>query len=412
MPGEPDTDPYKPTPDELFARGKTHFDAGRFPRPARRSSRSSPAIPCATISPRTRPACSSLINIRADQPRKIVTYFEVVKEKAPELFLTFEQLLAIGKAYREINESERAMIVWRGLIEASYLEDARVGELLRQRGKTLEAIAYLLELWRSYPNTASIESDFFGLSQVLAQTASQAINNPGLRRELAAAGITRSELLLQTIRMIQVFLSQSPKNPLADEASLALVAAFTELEDFQAVDRLAARFAKLYPKSTYLDSFQYSEALANFHLGRYDRAIEVAQTIARATYKDAAGADQPSPNKWQAIYILGQIHDARRQPARRSNSTARWPTGSATPLAPSSPTPARTSRSPRYRSSGSTPDPSSPPDRTADNAQSRFPGDRRRRRRRGRPERPPRSRESASITATSPRSTSRSIRST
>ena len=38
-------------------------------------------------------------------------------------------LLAIGKAYRDINEYERAMIVWRGLIEASYLEDARVGEL-------------------------------------------------------------------------------------------------------------------------------------------------------------------------------------------------------------------------------------------------------------------------------------------
>jgi alpha-2-macroglobulin len=34
-------------------------------------------------------------------------------------------LLAIGKAYRDINEYERATIVWRGLIEASYLEDAR-----------------------------------------------------------------------------------------------------------------------------------------------------------------------------------------------------------------------------------------------------------------------------------------------
>ncbi len=162
-----------------------------------------------------------------------VTYFEVVKEKAPELILTFDQLLSIGKAYREINEYERAMIVWRGLIEASYLEDARVGELLRQRGKTLEAIAYLIDLWRSYPNTASIESDFFGLSQVVAQTASQAFTNPDLRRELAAAGVTRSELLLQTIRMIQVFLTQSPRNPLADEASLALVGAFTELEDFK-----------------------------------------------------------------------------------------------------------------------------------------------------------------------------------
>ncbi len=316
MPGEPGTDPYKPTPDELLARGKIHFDAERY---AEADAALEPLFAGYTLRDDVAKDAARmllLINIRADQPRKIVTYFEVVKEKAPELFLTFEQLLAIGKAYREINEYERAMIVWRGLIEASYLEDARVGELLRQRGKTLEAIAYLIELWRSYPNTASIESDFFGLSQVVAHTASQAFTNPGLRRELAAAGITRSELLLQTIRMIQLFVSQSPKNPLADEASLALVAAFTELEDFQAVDRLAARFAKLYPKSTYLDSFQYSEALANFHLGRYDRAIEVAQTIARATYKDAAGADQPSPNKWQAIYILGQIHDARRQPAQ------------------------------------------------------------------------------------------------
>ena len=46
--------------------------------------------------------------------------------------------------------------------------------------------------------------------------------------------MTRSELLLQSIRMIQVFLAQSPTNPLADEASLALVGAFLELEDFKA----------------------------------------------------------------------------------------------------------------------------------------------------------------------------------
>ncbi len=42
----------------------------------------------------------------------------------------------------------------------------------------------------------------------------------------------------------------------------------------------------------------------------------MAQAIANATYKDAAGADQPSPNKWQAVYILGQIYDARRQPGK------------------------------------------------------------------------------------------------
>jgi prepilin-type processing-associated H-X9-DG protein len=315
-PGEPNTDPYKPTPDELFARGKAHFDAGRFEQAALALEPLFAGYTLRDDIAKDAARMLLLANIHASEPRKIVTYFEVVKEKAPELILTFDQLLAIGKAYREINEYERAAIVWRGLIEASYVEDARVGELLRQRGKTLEAIAYLIELWRSYPNTASIESDFFGLSQVVAQTAAGAFANPALRRELAVAGITRSQLLLQTIRMIQVFIAGSPKNPLADEASLALVAAFTELEDFKAVDRLAARFAKLYPRSTYFDSFQYSEALANFHLSRYDRAIEVAKAIAAATYKDAAGAEVPSPNKWQAIYILGQIHDAHRQPAQ------------------------------------------------------------------------------------------------
>jgi len=314
--GEPSTDPYRPTPDELYARGKAHYDAGRYsdaglalePLFSGYTLRDDVAKSAATM--------LLLINIRQDQARKIVQYFEVVKEKAPELILSFDQLIAIGKAYRDINEYERATIVWRGLIEASYLEDARLGELLRQRGETLKALAYLIELWQSYPNTASIESDFFGLSQVVAQAAARAFSDVNLRREMAAAGITRSELLLQTIRLIQVFLSQSPKNPLGDEASLALVGAFTELEDFKAVVKLAASFAQLYPRSSYLDSFQFSEALANFHLGQYDRAIEVAQAIARATYKDASGADQPSPNKWQSLFILGQIHDARRQPAK------------------------------------------------------------------------------------------------
>ena len=48
--------------------------------------------------------------------------------------------------------------------------------------------------------------------------------------------------------MIQTFLAQSPTNPMADEASLALVGAFLELEDYEAVVKLSGRFAKLYPR--------------------------------------------------------------------------------------------------------------------------------------------------------------------
>src|SRR5260370_928770 len=100
------------------------------------------------------------------------------------------------------------------------------------------------------------------------------------RRPSSPSPSTRCCPSARPTRRIQGFSSQSPKTPGADEASLALLGAFADLEEYKAVDTLAARFARLYPKSTYLDSSQYSEALANFHLGQYDRAIEVAQTIA------------------------------------------------------------------------------------------------------------------------------------
>ena len=123
---------------------------------------------------------------------------------------------------------------------------------------------------------------------------------------------------MQSIRLIQAFLAQSPSNPLADEASLALVGAFLELEDFEAVVRLSRRFAKLYPKSTFLDSFQYSEALGDFHLGQYDRAIEVAETIAAATYKDAERRRPAQPEQ-----VAGPLHprpDLRRPPPARQGA--------------------------------------------------------------------------------------------
>ncbi|MFO0952538.1 MAG: hypothetical protein U0835_15600, partial [Isosphaeraceae bacterium] len=314
-PGEKSTDPYKATPDELYARGKAHFDAGRLAEAVAPLEELFNAYTLRDDVMKDAARMLLLASIQHYDARKVVQYFEVVKEKAPELVITFDDLVVIGRAYRDINEYERAYLVWRGLAEASYLEDARVGEVLRQRGKTLEGIAFLLDLWREYPDTASIESDFFGISQVLARHAGVAVSNPALRKELAEAGVTRSQLLLQAIRLTQIFLTRSPRNPIADEASLALVGDFLDLEDYDSVVKLSERYAKLYPKSTFLDSFQYSVALGEFHLGHYDRAVEVAKTIAAATYKDAAGAEQPSPNKWQALYILGQIFDARRQPA-------------------------------------------------------------------------------------------------
>jgi tetratricopeptide (TPR) repeat protein len=315
-PGEKSTDPYKATPDELYARGKALFGAGKLAEAAGPLEELAGSYTLNDATARDAARMLLAIHIKDYQPRKIVQDFEILREKGPDLIIPFDEVAVVGRAYRDIGEAERAYLVFRAIVEASYLEDAEVGEALRQRGRTLDATAYLLDLWRESPDTASIEADFFGLSQVVAAAATRSITDPTLRQELAEAGVTRSQLILQAIRMVQVVLAESPRSPLADEASLALLNAYLELEDFESVVKLAPRFAKLYPRSTFLDSFQYAEALGRFALGEYDRAVGIAEAIARASYKDANGLDQPSPNKWQALYILGQIHDARRDPAK------------------------------------------------------------------------------------------------
>ncbi len=315
-PGEPSTDPYRPTPDELYARGLALFQLDRL---------AEAAAPLEALfggyAPRdevARDAARMLltIHIKDYQARKVVADFEVLKEKGPDLVIPFDEILVVGRAYRDIGEPERAYLIFRAVAEASYLEDAQVGEVLRQNGKTLGSLAYLIDLWRESPGSASIQGDFLALAQSLAAAAGRGLTDPALRAELAEAGITRSELRLQAIRIIQVLLAESPRNPLADEASLSLVTNFLELDDFDSAVKLAPRYAQLYPRSKFLDSFQYADALGRFELGQYDRAIEVAQAIAKASYKDADGVAQPSANKWEALYILGQIHDARRQPAK------------------------------------------------------------------------------------------------
>ncbi len=316
-PGETSKDPYRATPDELYARGKALFNRGNLAAAAAPLDELADHFTLRDDAARdvARMLLESAI-AAGNAPRKVVKSFEILKEKAPELVLPFDRIAAVGRAYQAIGESERAYLVWKAVSEASYLEDARIGEALRQRGRTLEGTAYLLNLWREYPDSAAIRADLFGLSRVVAGLATNAETDPNLRRQLTEANVTRPELQLQAIRLTQTFLACEPKGPMADEASLALVGDFLDLENYEAVVKLARRFATIYAKSTYLDSFQYAEALGRFHLAEYDRAIAVADAIARATYKSSDGTDQPSPNKWQALYILGQIHDARRQPAQ------------------------------------------------------------------------------------------------
>ena len=63
-----------------------------------------------------------------------------------------------------------------------------------------------------------------------------------------------------------------------------------------------------YKDSDYLDSFWYIVAYGHFALGEHDQALEMARKVAESKHVDKqTGREEESPNKWQAVYIMGQV---------------------------------------------------------------------------------------------------------
>ena len=108
--GESRSDDYKSTPSELYYLGIAMLESGDDDGGYELLSQLYEDFGAklkdnhlATIAGRL-----LFLAIERSKPSEIVRYFEVLKEKNPALNVPFEKVLAVGKAYRELEEFERA----------------------------------------------------------------------------------------------------------------------------------------------------------------------------------------------------------------------------------------------------------------------------------------------------------------
>jgi uncharacterized protein YfaS (alpha-2-macroglobulin family)/TolA-binding protein len=304
-------DEYRPTPDELFHLGQAMYDAGARDGARERLDALVAEFEDKLRDRHLRTVATTLLFLsieRGDAP-EVVRWFEVLKEKDPSLVIPFDKVVAVGEAYRDMEEFERALLVFRATVEQTFGKDLKVAGALEAQGEIERSIVTLSRLCDEYPDLPSVVEARLTLSDQLLTRARTAHQDASLRR----AGLDRAALTLRAILVLQRFLTLHPASPLAPDAGLNLVSAHLALEDHESAAQLAGMLAEVFPAPEHADSFLYTRAVAEWTMTHDDVALELLQRIASAVYTDDLGGETRSENRDLALYILGQIHHARRE---------------------------------------------------------------------------------------------------
>ena len=253
---------------------------------------------------------------------RVVQMFEILRERHPELVIPFDKTLTVGRAYREIDEFERAWLVFQAAIESSFLNDSKLSAVLEDQGQYLGSVRYQEDLWLEYPDSADVTTAFFALSQSLFQKAPEAKAIAAREKRLRERQPTPEEagvddqpgdrdepekiaMLEHSRDLLHRFLTLYPESPLADDAAFSEANVYFALKDYPNVVEHSARGAERYADSELKTSFEYMAALGHFWQRHYKEALASATSVANGDSKDCD----------YARYITAQIYHATGKPA-------------------------------------------------------------------------------------------------
>lgn len=303
--GKESVDAYRWSPDELYELGKRNYAKRDW-----KAVRLHLAQLLKEWAIRSAPYQESLrmlldAHLELGPPAEVVRYFELVKEKSPELEIPFENILKVGAAYHELGEYERSYLVFRATVESSFYSDGAVAGFLEAQGEFLRSIDVMRKLISEYPPEPYVASAEYALAQQVYGYAPSVAGDAKLRQRK----LTRLALVAAARGMLDDFLTAHPDDPAADQAAFAEANALLELQQYDLAVASCLRFAERYPESDFLDSYWYIIGYSHFAAGRPDQALEMCRKVAEMKRPEkGTGREVESRNKQRALYILGQIY--------------------------------------------------------------------------------------------------------
>ncbi|MEI8372661.1 MAG: hypothetical protein WCJ35_07485, partial [Planctomycetota bacterium] len=245
------------------------------------------------------------IHLEIGPPAKIVRYFEIIKEKWPSEEIPFAKIMKVAAAYHEMGEYERSYLVFRATVESNFARESEVAGFLQSQGELLRSVEVMSQLLSNYPPEGYVAAATYALAQQVSAKAPEAANDAKLRQQK----VNRVDLLRRAWTMLEGFLTAWPDDPAADQAAFASASTLLDLKAYREAAAACDRYAKRYAQSDLVDSYWYIIGYCEFATGRHKAALEMCRKVADLKRVDkATGREVESTNKWQAIYILGQVH--------------------------------------------------------------------------------------------------------
>ncbi len=246
------------------------------------------------------------IGVELNNHEQIVRYFEILKEKLPNEVVPFDKILAVGHAYLGLKEYDRALQVFRGTSDAYFLQEANLVEEMERLGRTGEEVKIMRRLIRSHPDTALNREMQLGFGQDLLNRAKAMKAGPETRPER----LSKKEMLEHAAEEMEEYLALHPGDSACDEASLALGTTRLEAHQYAEAEKSGRASARRYPKSRFLDTFDYIQAFALFAQKKFPEALKMCKRIETFDYGAEAN---PGPEVMRNLAILmkAQIHHAK-----------------------------------------------------------------------------------------------------
>jgi uncharacterized protein YfaS (alpha-2-macroglobulin family) len=302
---EQTVDKYRLTPDELYYFGEKHMAKQEYQQAHEHLSQLFADWRLDTDKYKNTVHWLFQSSVAMNSHSDTVKYFEILKERFPDIELTFEDILKVAKSYQEIGEYERSYLVYRATVEGSFERESQVAGFLDARGQFIRSVQAIERLLRDYPPESYVATATYALAQEVYRRAPAANEDEKLKN----AGITRVDLINGSINMLDHFVTAWPEDPANDQASFALATALIDLDQYdQAINR-SEKYAVRYSGSRLLDSFWYMIGYCHFELEHHQQALQMCRKVAEATIPvPETGGTRAADNKWEAVYIMGQIY--------------------------------------------------------------------------------------------------------